>query len=189
MAVLSKCGSIKLIIGCMYSGKTSELIREWERWNSIGVNILVINYTKDDRYGSDDFVYSHNKNKAKCIKVLELKDVSEEIIMSHQIILINEGQFFTDLKDCVIKWCDEYGKHIVISGLDGDFERNTFGDIPKLLPLADDIQKMKALCAICKDGTEAIFSLRLSEEKEQTVIGASNYIPVCRYHYIELSKK
>ena len=189
MTTLPNCGSIKLIMGCMYSGKTSELIREWERWNGIDVDVLVINFSGDDIYGDDDFMYSHTKNKAQCVKVMELKDVSENTIIKYNTILINEGQFFPDLKEYVLKWCEEFGKDIVVAGLDGDFKRKKFGDLVELIPLADDIQKMKALCSVCKDGTEAIFSLRLTKEQEQTVIGASNYIPVCRNHYKKLSSE
>jgi len=176
-------GSIKLIIGCMYSGKTSELIREYNKWKSINKTVLIINFAEDERYGKDNFLYSHDKIKAQCVKTLKLNNITKQILDEYEIILINEGQFFSDLKENVINWCDNYNKHIIVAGLDGDFERNKFGDILDLIPHADDVVKIKGLCSLCKDGTSAIFSLRITNDKEQKVIGSDNYIPVCRKHY------
>jgi thymidine kinase len=67
--------------------------------------------------------------------------------------------------------------------LDGDFERKKFGTILDLIPLCDKVRKLTSLCSTCKDGTLAIFSMRLTKEKEQTVVGSDNYIPVCRKCY------
>jgi len=185
----NNAGSIKLIMGCMYSGKTSELLKDKDRWESIGINTLIINFAGDNRYGDDSFVYSHTNKKAECIKVNKLEEVDQQSINDHRIILINEGQFFCDLKHYVLEWCEKYKKHIVIAGLDGDFRREKFGEMLDLVMYANEVVKMKAFCAMCKDGTEGLFSWRLSDETGQTVIGTSNYIPVCRYHYTELIKK
>lgn len=182
-------GSIKLIMGCMYSGKTSELLKDKDRWESIGINTLIINFAGDNRYGDDSFVYNHSNKKAECVKVNKLEEVDKKLIDNNQIILINEGQFFSDLKHYVLEWCETYKKHIVVAGLDGDFRREKFGEMLDLVMYANDVVKVKALCAMCKDGTEGLFSWRLSYETSQTVIGASNYIPVCRHHYMELVKK
>jgi thymidine kinase len=182
-------GSIKLILGCMYSGKTSELLKDKDRWESIGIKTLIINFAGDNRYGDDSFVYSHSDKKAECIKVNKLEEVEQHFIDNNKIILINEGQFFCDLKHYVLEWCEKYKKHIVIAGLDGDFRREKFGEMLDLVMYANDVVKMKALCAMCKDGTDGLFSWRLSNETDQTVIGATNYIPVCRNHYIGLIKK
>ena len=102
--------------------------------------------------------------------------------------MINEGQFFSDLKSTVINLCEKYKKHIVVSGLDGDFKRNTFGQITDLIPYADEVIKTKAMCTICNNGTDALFSWRKTKETNQKVIGSTNYIPVCRTHYLELSR-
>jgi thymidine kinase len=74
-------------------------------------------------------------------------------------------------------------KKIYICGLDGDFERKKFGTILDLIPLCDKVTKLTSLCSQCKDGTPGIFSMRLTSEKEQTVVGSDNYIPVCRKCY------
>ena len=79
----------------------------------------------------------------------------------------------------MLKW----NKKIYICGLDGDFERKKFGSILDLIPLCDKVEKLSSLCSICKDGAPGIFSLRLTKEKQQTLVGSNNYIPVCRNCY------
>jgi thymidine kinase len=79
-------------------------------------------------------------------------------------------------------------KVVYICGLDGDFERKKFGGMIDLIPLCDKVTKLNSMCNLCKDGTPGIFSLRLTEEKEQLVIGSTNYMPVCRYCYTRHSK-
>ena len=185
---ISTNGSLKIILGCMFSGKTSQLIRDYNKWKSIEIDVLVINYLDDNRYGNDDFMYSHDKLKTKCLKVESLGEIDSTILEKFNVIMINEAQFFQDLEKVVINWCDNLHKHIIISGLDGDFKRKPFGQLLNLIPIADEIIKTKALCNLCKDGTHALFSWRLTSEIEQTVIGNTNYIPVCRKHYNELSK-
>jgi thymidine kinase len=80
----------------------------------------------------------------------------------------------------------KHNKKIYICGLDGDFERKKFGQILELIPFCDKVTKLTSLCSICKNGTPAIFSLRITNEKEQTVIGSENYLPVCRDCYDKL---
>jgi len=179
---------ITVYIGCMYSGKTSELIRECRRCITIDKKVLAINYISDNRYSNDNFIASHNLDKVACIKVNKLSDILEEQINNCDYIFIDEGQFFTDLKYHVLKWCEEYNKNIVVIGLSGDFKREPFGQILDLIPIADKVVKLNALCSYCKDGTEALFTHRLSNESEQVVIGNINYVPVCRKHYLEFTK-
>ena len=179
-------GNIKIVLGCMFSGKTTDVIMECKKWFSINKNALCINYMDDVRYGTDDNLYSHDKEKIKCIKVFKLKEVSDEIIKASDIILINEGQFFEDLIEYTVEWCEKYGKNIIVSGLDGDYLRKPFGKILDLIPYCNSVIKLKAFCSICKDGTHAHFTARLSNEKDQIIIGTSNYIAVCRKHYLEL---
>jgi thymidine kinase len=77
------------------------------------------------------------------------------------------------------------GKKVYVSGLDGDFKLKRFGEILDLVPLCDKITKLTSLCSKCKNGTPGIFSMRLTHEKEQTVVGSDNYIPVCRKCYMD----
>lgn len=181
---MNTSGSLRLYIGCMYSGKTSELIREYTRYQKIGKRVICINYSLDTRYGNDNFVYSHNLAKIECLKATFLMKLSMKELLEYDVILINEGQFFTDLLDFCLLYCDTHKKHIIVCGLDGDFNRKPFGQISDLIPLADEVTKLKALCEICNDGTSALFSYRISDSKEQISID-NNYIPLCRKHYLE----
>ena len=71
-------------------------------------------------------------------------------------------------------------KKVYIAGLDGDFQQKKFGTILDLIPLCDKVTKLSSLCSLCKNGEAGIFSMRLTQEKEQMLIGSENYIPVCR---------
>ena len=184
---MNSYGSIKLYIGCMFSGKTSELIREYTRYTKIGKKVICINYTSDTRYGDDNYVYSHDLNKIECLRTQKLMSINLQDILKYDVILINEGQFFVDIIEFCKLYCDMQSKHIIICALDGDFLRKPFGKINELIPLADEITKLTAFCTECNDTTPAIFTLRLSEDIEQISIN-NNYIPVCRKHYLILSK-
>ena len=171
----------------MYSGKTTEVIRECKKWNSIAKKAICINFEGDNRYGNDAQLYSHDMNTVECIKVSKLIDVNLNLIKDSDIILINEGQFFPDLVEHCLIWTEQFGKNIIVSGLDGDFKRRPFGKILDLIPYADSVTKLNAFCTVCSNGTPAYFTWRLSNEQDQIVIGSSNYIAVCREHYNKLS--
>ena len=176
--------SLDLYIGCMYSGKTSRLIAEYRKWRKINKQILCINYEKDTRYSEEAKIVSHDKEEMGKDSVQMAVDCLREVkdVHKYDIIMINEGQFFVDLIEYCRKWCDEYNKHVIVCGLDGDFQREPIGDINKLISIADNITKLKALCEICNDGTEGIFSKRLSKNTKKIEIG-TGYIAVCRKHF------
>ena len=179
---MSKSSYLEIIIGPMFSGKTSKLLEIYKQCKFCDIPVVIINYDLDKRY-HDTMVSSHDKIMAPCIQANKLSDIiyNTEVINS-EVILINEGQFFEDLYEKVVDMLKEK-KKIYIGGLDGDFERKKFGKILDLIPLCDKITKLVSLCSLCKNGTPGIFSMRLSQEKEQTVIGSDNYIPVCRNCY------
>lgn len=178
---------IKTYIGCMFSGKTSELISEYTRWTNIGRNVIMINYSKDNRYGDDNNVYSHNKFKVPCIKAEKLLDISKDILHDADVILINEGQFFDDIVEFCILWCETHNKYIVVCGLDGNFNRFPFKNMSNLISISDEVYKLKALCKKCNDGTPAIFSKLVTNNGDNGDIligGADMYMPLCRKCYI-----
>jgi thymidine kinase len=117
-----------------------------------------------------------------CIRAERLQEVWPTEVDTADVVLINEGQFFDDLYEAVEDMLQK-GKQVYVCGLDGDFERKRFGKILDLIPLCDTVTKLSSLCSICKNGTKGIFSMRLTGEKEQTVVGSENYIPVCRHCY------
>lgn len=176
---------LELIIGPMFSGKTSRIVEIYKKCKFCDISVTVINHILDDRY--DDILLStHDKIKIPCVKTDKLMELynnsNMEQILNSEVILINEGQFFSDLQEFVKKML-KIDKKIYVCGLDGDFERKKFGQILDLIPLCDKVTKLTSLCNICKNGTHAIFSKRVSLETEQTIVGFDNYIPVCRKCY------
>jgi thymidine kinase len=174
-------GHLSICCGCMFSGKTSWLLQQFKKYSYIGKKICVINYADDKRY-DNVMLSTHDKQMIPCIQTYSLLNV-KDVLLQHDVILINEGQFFNDLYDIVNEMVDKYNKIVHIAALDGDFKRGEFGQILKLLPKCDDYIKVHALCAKCKDGTQAPFSFRVSEESQQISIGSDNYIPLCRRCY------
>jgi thymidine kinase len=189
-------GYLEIYLGPMYSGKTSKLLDIYKQYSFCNISVEVINHSSDTRY-HNSMLSTHDKVMIPCIQTNNLMDVWEnrdvddifnEISSNHlklrsaEVIIINEGQFFSDLYECVIDMLKEK-KRVYIAGLDGDFERKKFGQILDLIPMCDSVTKLKSLCSICKNGEFGVFSLRLSEEKQQTLVGSDNYIPVCRSCY------
>lgn len=172
-------GYLEVILGSMFSGKTSRLVEIYKQCIFCNISVSVINHSVDNRY-DDDLLSTHDKIKIPCVKTERLFDIYNSI--NSDVILINEGQFFPDLYDFVFKML-ENKKKIYVCGLDGDFKRQKFGQILDIIPLCDKVYKLNSLCSSCKDGTPGIFSMRLTNENEQMVIGANNYIPVCRKCY------
>jgi thymidine kinase len=173
---------LEIILGSMFSGKTSRLVEIYKQCIFCNIPVSVINHCIDNRY-DDSLLSTHDKIKIPCIKSAKLLDLSENsLVTSSQVVLINEGQFFDDLYDFVSLML-KYGKKVYVCGLDGDFERKKFGQILDLIPLCDRVTKLTSLCSLCKNGNLGIFSKRISAEKEQTVVGSDNYIPVCRSCY------
>ena len=189
---ITQTGYLEIILGSMYSGKTSRLIEIYKQCQFCNISVIVINHNIDNRY-DDKLMTTHDQIKIPCIKTEKLLDlwvhdndlpkITENLlIITSDVILINEGQFFPDLEEFVGKMLEQ-NKKIYICGLDGDFQRKKFGQILNLIPLCDKVTKLTSLCSLCKNGTPGIFSKRISSEKEQTVIGSDNYIPVCRSCY------
>jgi thymidine kinase len=184
---MKESGFLKLYIGCMFAGKSSEIIAECRRRLAINQKVLGINFAGDSRYSDEDFIVNHNKEKVHCIKVQNLKDVPINEIESNDFIFIDEGQFFADLIQYVLSWVNVYKKSVFVFGLDGDFKREPFGYILDLIPQCDEIVKLKALCTMCKDGTDGLFTHRVSGGDKQILIGNDNYVSLCRKHYNELN--
>ena len=178
-----KIGYLELILGPMYSGKTSKILELYKQYKFCNIPITVINHSNDKRY-HDTMLSTHDKLMIPCIQTNTLKEIwtnsdifinngnflhskTYKLLMNSDVILINEGQFFEDLYEIVIDMLKS-NKKIYICGLDGDFERKKFGQLLDLIPLCDKVTKLKSLCAQCKNGTPGIFSMRLTNEKEQT---------------------
>lgn len=191
-------GYLELIIGPMFSSKTTRIVEIYKQCNFCNISVAVINHSVDNRY-DDELLSTHDQIKIPCIKTEKLSDLWTNIpledssknitrftdkfkIATSNVILINEGQFFPDLYEVVVDMLNNK-KKVYVCGLDGDFERKKFGSILDLIPLCDKVTKLTSICSVCKDGTPGIFSMRLTCDKEQTLVGSNNYTPVCRMCY------
>ena len=182
------CGYLELIAGPMYSGKTSKLLDIYKKYNFCDMKTLVINYAEDTRY-SPDMLSTHERIMIPCVRGSSLKEVANiveghptEEFMEASIILVNEGQFFKDIVPWVTMAVEEYKKTVYVCGLDGDFQRNRFGNWLDLVPMCDKVTKLHSFCNKCKR-KPAIFSYRVSSETTQKLIGSDSYIPLCRLCY------
>ena len=169
-------------MGSMFSGKTSELIRRLKRHQVIHDRVIVINSKKDTRNESE-VVQTHDRGTFACVKTDNLMSVvdSDEYHYA-QVVAVDETQFFVGLRPFVEQALKEH-KHVILAGLDGDFRQRVFGELLELIPLADDVTKLKALCMECLDGTLGPFTKRTSSRTEQELVGECDvYRAVCRRH-------
>ncbi len=186
-------GRIELIIGPMYASKSSELIKIANRYKCIGKNILAINHILNNRYGTNN-ISTHDKYILdNCIHLDKLNSLLDSnyhnLYIEAEIIIIEELQFFSDAFDFITHAADIDNKIIIAAGLNGDFNRSPFGDILRLIPHAEKITKLSALCKYCSDGTNAHFSkLIVNKIDGQIMIGGNDkYEAVCRKHYNQIN--
>lgn len=183
MNMTQPTGYLELILGCMFSGKTTQLLEMYNMYQICDIEPCVVNYIKDRRY-HEDLLSTHDKKMIPCINVKKLSEiVTPEILAKYSVFLINEGQFFDDIDEIVLELVNIHNKKVYVCGLDGDYKQNIFGKLLNLIPHCDKYRKLHAICKKCKDGTLASFSKRISDELGQEVIGSNNYIPVCRKCY------
>uniref|UniRef100_A0A8C3SHN6 Thymidine kinase n=1 Tax=Chelydra serpentina TaxID=8475 RepID=A0A8C3SHN6_CHESE len=172
-------GQIQVIFGPMFSGKSTELMRRVRRFQIAQYKCLVIKYAKDTRYCTDG-VSTHDRNTMEALSACYLRDVHQEALGS-AVIGIDEGQFFPD----IVEFCETManaGKTVIVAALDGTFQRKAFGSILNLVPLAESVVKLNAVCMECY--REASYTKRLGAEREVEVIGGSDkYHSVCRVCY------
>lgn len=182
-----KLGHIHLILGCMWSSKTTALTSQLQRYLQIDKQVLVVNHVKDIRYGHD-VISTHDQIKFPCLMVPCLMRLLElEQFHKADAIFIDEAQWFSDAREFCLKAAEEFGKDVILAGLNGGYKRDIFQPISELLPVCDEITHLKALCSCCKDGTEAVFTRRKPETADNPMLvgGKDLYDAVCRKHYIE----
>ncbi|XP_047143822.1 thymidine kinase, cytosolic isoform X2 [Hydra vulgaris] len=183
-----------LIFGPMFSGKTTELLRRITRYSFARYKCLLIKYEKDIRY-SNNGVSTHDQRVHEAVACTVLRDV-KHLTKEFDVIGVDEGQFYPD----VVQFCEEMAgmkKTVIVAALDGDFQRKPFGNVIDLVPLAESVIKLSAVCMCCYG--EASFTKRLgSDTKVEIIGGADKYMAACRgchkkqidvVDYINLSKE
>lgn len=182
----SSRGSIEVVCGSMFSGKTEELLRRLKRARIANQKVTIFKPALDTRY-DDVLVVSHDQNKVGSIPV-----ASSGHILCHtsgvDVVGIDEAQFLDDGIVEVVQQLADRGTRVIIAGLDMDFQRKPFGPMAALCAVADSVDKIHAICVEC--GRLANYSYRLVEGEEQVMLGQmSEYSPLCRSCYLEHQKK
>lgn len=177
----AKKGKIQLIFGPMFSGKSTELIRRLKRYQVAQYEVLIVKYAKDVRY-DEGGIATHCGQTLPAVSATMLEELTGKT-EAYDVIGIDEGQFFGD----VVDWCETMankGKIVLVAALDGTFQRKPFCDILSLVPLAEEVTKLSAVCMNCFQ--DASFSKRISSGDGETVEvigGADKYMAVCRSCY------
>lgn len=178
---MTTVGCLDIFIGSMFSGKTTKLVDKYEECVSNSINVVAVNYADDTRY-HNTLLSTHDKRMIPCIQCKKIEDIiHNEDVVNSQVVLINEGQFFPDIFDMVIRLVERDHKHVIVCGLDSDFKREKFGNWADLIMHCDSVTKLHA---ICECGKPSIYSYRTTTEVQQIVIGSSNYKPLCRECYL-----
>ncbi|MBI1808040.1 MAG: thymidine kinase [Ignavibacteria bacterium] len=174
-------GWIEVISGCMFSGKTEELIRRLRRAQIAKQKVTIFKPRVDDRYSVNQIV-SHSEQALSSIVV----DKPQEILQltnDAQVIGIDEGQFFSSDLVEVCERLANTGKRVIVAGLDQDYRGKPFDPIPQLLAVAEYITKTLAICMVC--GNPADRTQRITQQHERVVVGARGvYEARCRQCFV-----
>lgn len=170
-------GWIEVICGCMFSGKTEELIRRLRRAQIARLNVATFKPAIDTRYSTSHIV-SHNTQSLISTLVNNAAEILE-LSKDAQVVGIDEAQFFSDELVDVCETMANQGKRVIVAGLDQDYRGKPFGPIPNLLAIAEYITKTLAICVVC--GNPADRTQRIIDQQELVLIGAKDiYEARCR---------
>jgi thymidine kinase len=174
-------GSIEVVCGSMFSGKTEELIRRLRRAQIARLQVEIFKPMTDTRYDAEAVV-SHNQNSIPCTPV----ESSSAILLlgGHvQVVGIDEAQFFDDELAYVCNTLANKGVRVIVAGLDMDFKGKPFGPMPGVMAIAETVTKVHAVCVVC--GNPALYSYRLVPNESRVLLGEKeSYEPRCRTCYI-----
>ena len=181
-----KRGSIEVICGSMFSGKTEELIRRLKRAKFAKQQVEIFKPKIDTRFSEEDVV-SHDKT---AIRSTPVESSGSILLMSGDadVVAIDEAQFFDDGLVDVCTQLANQGIRVIVAGLDMDFRGVPFGPMPALCAIAEDVFKVHAICVRC--GALAYVSHRLVESEKRVLLGEmSEYEPICRECYNKIQQK
>lgn len=178
-------GWIEVICGCMFAGKTEELIRRINVLSYARKNILVFKPKIDDRYSTTE-IASHAGSKVPCIVISEAREILDHVNYDTDVVAIDEVQFFDEDVVDICEYLADSGLRVMVAGLDKDFRGEPFGVLPDLLTRAEFVTKLTAVCAKC--GAPATRTQRIINGKPASfndpivLVGAKEaYEPRCRH--------
>ncbi len=174
----SKSGSIEVIVGSMFSGKTEELIRLLKRAQLARQNVQVFKPKIDDRYSADQ-VASHNRTLFNSTVITRAAEIFQYIRPDTHVIGIDEGQFFDQELVDVANQLAERGLRVIVAGLDLNYKGEPFHPMPELMAIAENVQKLRAVCVVC--GCLASRTQRVIENESAILVGDDkSYEARCR---------
>lgn len=181
-------GYLKLYLGPMFAGKTSAIVQNYRRYIRAMKRVIVVNHAFDTRY-SESHLSTHDGIEIPCVFATKLDTLTDTIRSDYDVVLINEGQFFQDIYETTLLWTEKLSKMVFVCALDGDSNREPFGDILRLIPCADTYEKLTSVCETC--GNNAPFTYRNPETSngEKIQIGVSEFRPLCRMCFLEAAKE
>ncbi|QEM14138.1 MULTISPECIES: thymidine kinase [Mucilaginibacter] len=173
-------GSIEVICGSMFSGKTEELIRRLNRARIAKLKVEIFSPKADTRY-DEEAIVSHNASKITSTPV----DSASAILLlasDAHVIGVDEAQFFDDELPEVCTILANRGVRVIVAGLDMDFKGRPFGSMPTIMAIAESVTKLQAVCVRC--GNPAQYSYRLVHDNSKILLGEKeSYEPRCRACY------
>jgi len=177
----SHSGWIEVIVGCMFSGKTEELIKQMRRAHIAKQRCQTFKPQIDCRYSVGD-VASHDQSRLAAFPVSCAQEVADHVHPGTAVVAIDEGQFFgEDLVEVATSLANS-GKRVIIAGLDTDWRGRPFGPMPQLMAVAEVVRKQHAICRIC--GSPATRTQRLTPAQEDILVGSTEaYEARCRIHF------
>ncbi len=174
-------GWIEVIAGCMFSGKTEELIKRLRRAKIARLPVQTFKPRIDARYAKDE-VASHDQTRFQAQPVIEPEEILTLVEPATQVVGIDEGQFLGDELPAVATILAEQGRRVIIAGLDTDWRGRPFGPMPHLMALAEIVHKQHAICRVC--GGPATRTQRLIASQEDILVGSTEaYEARCRKHF------
>lgn len=177
-------GSIEMILGPMFSGKTTELLRRINRYVHGKCKCILIKPRIDFRYTTSDGVVTHDRVLEPALTCTELDGATAEAIVLYDVIGIDEGQFFQGIAGFAEQQAN-LGKIVIIAALDGTYERQPFANILAIIPLAENVIKLSAVCPFCS--SDAAFSFRTTQQTDLIVVGGdTTYQATCRRCFHDL---
>jgi thymidine kinase len=184
---MGKIGKIEVITGCMFSGKSEELIRRLKRAKIAKLKVQVFKPSIDTRYSIVEVV-SHTGEKIEALPVTSSKEIFDKVEVDTNVVGIDEAQFFDSGIVEVLKKLAKRGSRVIVAGLDMDFRGEPFGPMPYIMAIADDVLKLHAICTVC--GEDATMTQRLingepaSYNDPVIMIGANEtYEARCKLHH------
>jgi len=175
-------GWMEIITGCMFSGKTEELIRRLRRAEIAKQKVKIFKPKIDNRFSNNSIV-SHNEQSLPSLLIDNANEIIDQV-QDVQVIGIDEAQFFDEVLVSICNGLAQSGKRVIVAGLDQDYRGMPFEPMPQLLATAEYITKQLAICVIC--GNPADKTQRKTAKAERVVVGAADlYEARCRKcHYI-----